>query len=265
MKITKDNLFVSIIDESLIDHFFKKPIRYNFELALFCLPEVINGAWRQTVQKVKRVFKKYPVRRHIHGPFMELMYDSRDLDVRALAKRKVEQGLNIAGSIGAKHIVFHSTYNPLKAIDARYSIVWNYRSAKFWHEMIPCARRNNCTIVIENIFEERPDILKKLIRTVNSPLFKGCLDVGHAHIFSTVSLEKWITVLGKDLAHVHMHDNKKKNDDHFGLGRGTINFKKFFSSFANLPHMPAFVLEVKNEAELNRSLRYLKKNGYWYD
>ena len=74
--------------------------------------------------------------------------------------------------------------------------------------------------------DETPDMLKKLVRAVNSPYFKICLDVGHAYIFGKISLEDWVKRLGKDLAHVHLHDNAKVFDEHLGLGRGTIQWKK---------------------------------------
>lgn len=262
MKLSKENFFVSFVDESMKDYFFEKPIIYNVELLLFCLPEIINGPWIKVVREVKNVFKKYPVQRHIHGPFMDLAYHSRDQEVCDLARRKIELGLAIAGDIGAGHIVFHSTYNPLVA-DPSYIKVWSQRTAQFWSELIPIAERNKCIIVIENVYDNAPKLLKKLVQQVNSPYFKVCFDVGHAHIFGNVPLEKWITTFKNDLIHIHLHDNSKIYDEHGGLGTGTIDFKKFFASIDKLRLSPAFVLEVKNDKELEKSIQYLKKNRYW--
>ena len=262
MRLNKENFFISFVDESMKNYFFEKPIIYNVELLLFCLPEILSGPWKTIVRKVKTVFKKYPVRRHLHGPFMDLAYHSRDQEVRALAKKKIELGLAIAGEIGAEHIVFHSTFNPL-IVDVRYPTVWHRRVVQFWKDLIPVARRNGCIIVIENIFDTHPRFLKNVIKEVNSPYFKACLDVGHAHIFSHIPLEEWIAALKHDLVHIHLHDNHKIFDEHLGLGKGTIDFKRLFTVIDKAKITPSCTLEVKNEREMNASIRYLKKNKLW--
>jgi len=262
VKFNKDNLFISFVDESMKKYFFNNSIEYNVELVLFCLPEILNGPWREVVKRVKNVFKRYPVRRHMHGPFIDLPYHSRDQEVCALAKRKIIQGLTIAEEIGAEHIVFHSTYNPL-VVDSRYPRSWNQRALEFWLEIIPYAERSGCIMVIENVFDPYPEIIKGLVKKINSPYFKACLDVGHAHIFGKVGLEQWVKILKNDLVHLHIHDNSKVFDEHYGLGKGTINFKRFFTSIEKEKIDPSFTLEVRDDKEMRRSFRYLKSKGYW--
>jgi len=262
MKLNKDTVFISLVDEKLIKAFFEEPIEFNLELALFCLPEILNENCQETIVRVKKVFEKYPVKRHLHGPCMDLIYNSRDAEVRALARRKIEQGIVIAGEIGAKNMVVHSTFNPL-IVEPKYPDVWIHKSTKFFKELVPIARECGVTMAIENIFDFEPSHLKCLIEEVNAPEFKGCLDIGHANIFGNISLSQWVAELGEDLVHVHVHDNQKVYDDHIGLGAGTIDFKSLFNAIDTLPIQPAITLELKSKADLEISMHYLKDNGYW--
>ncbi len=260
MKLTRDTLFVGVTDPAEKQKIFSKKIEYNLELGHFCAPATLNGAWKQVVSQMKRVFKKYPVQRHLHGPFHGLQYDSKDAEITAVCKKKIERVLNIAGMLDAGHVVVHSSFNPLDP-HPRAAEMWLERSTVFWKSLVPIAKRNNCMMVIENIFDQTPENIIKLINAVDSPHFKGCLDVGHANIFGTIPIEEWVDEYKKELFHLHLHDNFGKTDDHLALGSGTVAFDKFFEALDKVRHVPACTLEVLNEDELAKSLSFLKEKG----
>ncbi len=260
MKLTEDNIFISITDPSMKKDFFSKKIDRNFEVALFALPRFIGADWRVYASKVKKVFKRYPVKRHIHGPFYDLAYESKDEDIVKISRKKISRGLEIAGILGAEHMVVHSTFNPLNP-DPKYKSYWLEKSAVFWRGMVSLAKKNKCMIVIENIFDPSPDMIKKLIREVDSPFFKACLDIGHANIFSDIPVEEWVRGLKKDMYHIHIHDNDGKVDYHWGIGKGNINFDGFFEELGRIRHIPAFTIEVKTLKDVEASLKYLRKNN----
>ena len=262
MELTKDTLFVGFTDPVMKKNFFSDPIEYNVELGLFCSPDILNGPWRRTVSNVKKVFQKYPVKRHLHGPFYGLQYDCKDPEITFLAKKKIERVLTIAGKLQAEHIVVHSTFDPLNP-DPRYREMWLERSTDFWKSLIPIAQKNNSMVVIENIYDKTPENLIALINAVDSPFFKGCLDVGHANIFGTISLVDWLEDFKKELFHLHLHDNMGATDDHLGLGEGNIDFNSFFSALGNIRHLPACTLEVLDKEQLEKSIAFLKNMGVW--
>lgn len=260
MKITKDNLYCSICSPAYEKIVLTKPLEYNVEYPLFCFPQVVKGKWRSVVERAKKRFQAQGVKTHIHGPYMELMYHSQDADVQKLAQKKFTIGLQIARELNAQHMVVHSTYNPLNP-DPKHTRVWLEQSVRFWKKMVPVARRYKCMIVIENVYDTSPDLLKELVNKVNSPFFKICMDIGHVNIFSRHSLEEWISILKPDLHHIHIHDNDGTEDGHLALGEGKINLKKFFAALSKLRYVPACVLEMKDEAALKKSIKYLKDNG----
>ena len=95
------NIFISIIDESLADKLFTAKIDFNIELALFALPHVLDdqNLWGM-VDNVKKALEHYPIRRSMHGPVIDLYYDSRDKKVRDLARERISQGLAVAERLG---------------------------------------------------------------------------------------------------------------------------------------------------------------------
>ena len=100
-------------------------------------------------------------------------------------------------------------------------------------EYNPCGSHawlNNTTISLgmQNVFDEDPEALSMLIEKVNSPDFGLCFDTGHFNIFSTVPMEHWFESLGKRIVEVHLHDNDGTDDFHWALGKGDIDFRKFF-------------------------------------
>ena len=158
MKLTQENTFISITHPSFRELLLSRVVNCNVELSFFSSPEFIAGERKKVVQEMKELFKRCPVKRNIHGPFMELMYESKDEDVRCLVEKKMKRSIRNAYSVGAEHMVVHSTYNPLFAQASRgYQKSWFSLSAKFWQNMMPFAKRHNCRIVIENIFVEGLD------------------------------------------------------------------------------------------------------------
>ena len=88
--------------------------------------------------------------------------------------------------------------------------------------------------MIENQCEEDSEVLKMEIDSVNDARLKVCLDIGHAHANSNMSVEDWITSLGERIGYLHLHNNYGKlkerpsymNDEHLGFANGTINIAK---------------------------------------
>jgi sugar phosphate isomerase/epimerase len=69
-----------------------------------------------------------------------------------------------------------------------------------------------------------------------------CMDMGHAHIMSSV--EQAIGTLGNRIASVHVHDNHGIKDEHLWPGEGTIDWPKSVGALQALKAPPAAVLEI---------------------
>nr|MCU0494781.1 sugar phosphate isomerase/epimerase [Chloroflexaceae bacterium] len=72
------------------------------------------------------------------------------------------------------------------------------------------------------------------------------LDVGHANVGGD-RLEGLLNNFGPRLAHVHLSDNRGRNDDHLPLGAGRINWPRAVSLLKRAGYDGTLTLEVFSE------------------
>ena len=119
---------------------------------------------------------------------------------------------------------------------------------------------DSMTVFIENVEDEDPEVFVQIFKGIDSPKIRCCFDIGHAYFNGrSVSLNRWIDVLGKYIGHVHIHDNNGNHDEHLPLGQGAIPLagainKIFYTVGEEVP----FVLEC----ELEESVRWLRNIGF---
>jgi len=113
-------------------------------------------------------------------------------------------------------------------------------------------------VAVENVFDEDPEALQMLIEKISNPDFGFCFDTGHFNLFSTVPMEKWFESLGGHLMEVHLHDNDGKADSHWALGRGGIDFERFFVLMSEHSPVPVFTVEAHDKDDVEKSLDQVK-------
>ena len=59
------------------------------------------------------------------------------------------------------------------------------------------------------------------------------------------------------LAHLHLHDNNGRRDEHLGIGRGKFDFQGLFKFLTKHDLQPLITLEPHSEDDLWVSLRAL--------
>ena len=82
-----------------------------------------------------------------------------------------------------------------------------------------------------------------------------CLDVGHAHAFTSLPPVQWVERLGSRIIHLHVHDNPGDDDRHLPPGEGTIDFPPLYAAL--LEHCPEAVLSLELETGGERLLSSL--------
>jgi sugar phosphate isomerase/epimerase len=82
----------------------------DVEIQDFCLPEVLDGDWRPLADAIKAALAGYTGRLGLHGPFFGFSIASMDPEVRAIVRKRMEQGLDICAHLGATQMVIHSPY-----------------------------------------------------------------------------------------------------------------------------------------------------------
>jgi sugar phosphate isomerase/epimerase len=176
--------------------------------------------------------------------------------VRSVTQVRFRQFMNAAAILKPRAAVFHAAYDRW-----RYSgrtDVWLENSVDTWRIVMDAASRIGMRVAVENVFDEDPEALRMLIEKVNSPDFGFCFDTGHFNLFSTVPMEAWFASLGRHLVEVHLHDNDGTADSHWALGRGAVDFEKFFSLMNDHAPVPIFTIEAHDKEDIETSLERVR-------
>lgn len=229
------------------------------EVGDFADPEVLEGNWRARLEELLPVLDALPGPRALHGPRSDLNPGLRDRGLVAFCRERYRRALEVAVAAGANAVVFHTGFNPLiraPGFDRR----WLQRSAEFWRGLGEEAQRLGIVLLLENVWEPQPQILRDLVDLVDHPAVRACLDIGHANIYSRHPAGEWVSVLGERMVYVHLHNNDGRMDTHAPLEKGTVDYTRILPLLVVLPQQPALVLEVSGgKQERQESLFYLKR------
>ena len=196
--------------------------------------------------------------RGLHGPFGDLCPGSFDPMVRDVARTRFEQAYSVAQQLGAEHIVLHHGYVPGTSGHSN----WLKRSAAFWHDFI--LGKEGVRVHVENMLEHDPELLADVIDAVDSPALDICFDTGHAHCNGRVAVLDWIERLGSRIGYVHLHNNHGSEDEHLGLGDGTIPMEDVLAALED--HAPDALWAIEAQVPyLEASLAWLAERGYVQD
>ena len=69
-------------------------------------------------------------------------------------------------------------------------------------------------IVLENVLETEPQWLLDIVKGVDDPRLKLCLDVGHVNAYSKIPVTEWLASWAPYLSHFHIHNNDTSRDQH---------------------------------------------------
>lgn len=188
----------------------------------------------------------------VHGPYFDLIPATFDNEIRKVVMKRFNQAYDCALSIGAKYIVYHTGF--LKNIYFYES--WLNNSIIFWEEFLK-DKAVDMPIYIENVFEDEIESLIKLVKHINRPNFKICLDLGHANILAD-DIFQWLEMTKPYLGHVHLHNNFGKQDSHNSLLTGDIDYLVILDYLKNEHNDISVCLEIGNEKALQESLNLIK-------
>ena len=189
-------------------------LNIGLEIQDFTEPNLKEGQIREIVSGYRKVLKNFKGIKSLHGPFLDLKPASPDLQIRRVSYERYLKTLNIADELEIDYIIFHSQINPY--LNEPYlSNLNNRQSRDFWFQIL---RETNFQgiILIENVFEEAPDMLKGYMETINMDNIRVNLDIGHAKL-GKVPLEEWISQLKDYISYIHIHSNDGLYDRHLEL------------------------------------------------
>ena len=149
--------------------------------------------------------------------------------------------------MGCKNVVIHPFLPFGWGAEIDKDKIWDVNIDLFTR-LMPYAEKYDVTICAENqpftaIAMSTVKEVKKLIREINHPKFKACLDTGHANVFHD-NIAEDVRLLGDDLATLHVHDNKGNWDQHLIPYMGNIKWEEFLAALKEIGYKGAFTLET---------------------
>lgn len=225
----------------------------------FAWPDILDGNLLNTAHKLRHTLGQLRGPLTLHGPFYDMSPGSIDERINELTRTRFEQALRSAAELGAIRMIVHANFlAPIR--NDYYRTSWHERNVAFWGSFGEVAQRYGVVIAIENMWEFEPAIIANLLREVNHPYIKACLDVGHSHIYSDegFTLEDWLEALQPWLVHTHLNNNNGKVDEHHGFDYpdGVLDYHAILPKLRALPHPPTMVMEMDTVAEMRDSLYY---------
>ena len=193
----------------------------------------------------------------VHGPFWDLCPGSIDSAVREVARSRLRRLFEVLEHVHPVQIVCHTGFDPRHHRGHRTE--WVENSVATWEVFVERARKLGAPLLLENVWEEDPELHLKLFEKIDSPWFGFCLDTGHQNAFSKTTLASWLEAVSAHLREIHLHDNDGSYDYHLPIGDGNIDFDYLFRFLGANGLRPLLTMEPHKEEHLYDNLHALAR------
>ena len=245
----KENLYLSTIASDAVP--MAKEYGIHLEIAEYCTAWNMDDEFTATDASVQVKLDGIE-RKVLHAPFNELFPCAIDRKARALAADRYRQAIELAKRYGSTKVIIHGGYNPW----IYYPVWYVEQSILFWKEFLK--EDPGVEIVLENVLETEPQWLLDIVKGVDDPRLKLCLDIGHVNAYSKIPLMDWLESWTPYLSHFHVHNNDGSRDQHNELNDGTIPMKEFLIRAEELCPNATFTFELMKDEP---SIKWLAENG----
>ena len=240
-----------IPDQELAELFRADPT--GLETIEFSIASCLDDFTDTLRQYSKRIEQMHPAALSVHGPFLDLNPASYDSCIQAVTRKRFEQAYHAAKALNATKIIYHSCFVP----QINYYEGWVEQAVPFWKSFLD-NKPDDITICMENVFDGFPVYIKEVIRQVDHPAFGICLDLGHAHAFSSIPVTQWVEELGSSIRHIHIHDNDGTKDSHLAIGDGTIAWDCVTDALQKKCPTADFTIENNSREDFITSLNFFR-------
>lgn len=217
-----------------------------------------NLTVQDTINILKNDLDGFNGRVTLHAMFSDVNVAGQDCLLREIAQQRCYESFQVGCALNADTILFHTGNKGTKHYGSVESFKKNFTA--FWSDFIKEFEKSGVTAVIENVFETEPQFCLDLFEKINSPNLKLALDAGHVNLYAhDTKVVDWINAYGKNLYHLHIHNNFRTNDDHSNLENGTLDYKEILTTIKNSKINPSFVLEMFTEDDIRKSINFFNK------
>ena len=223
----------------------------------------LNGFFDQSIDELKAYFtphveaaKKCGIRIHqMHMPYPNWIPTAKDHVNDYLLHEMAPKSMQLSEFLGCKYIVVHGL--KVKDYYGTEEAEWE-ATENFLNTILPAAKDMGKVICIENLYtssgghitegpccnaKKAADRIDRINEQYGCEVLGFCLDTGHANI-AGIDLERFMTILGKRIRVLHIHDNDGERDLH------------------QMPFTFTRTRENKPSTDWDGFIRALKKSGF---
>lgn len=213
---------------------------------------------KQRVSTLKNIGASYGLTYSVHAPFADINIASPSKPMLKAMFKRMEKSIANASLLDAYIWVFHPGL--ATGISMFYPGMDWFQNLKSIGQLLKIAGDYGVKIAIENVPEPYPFLMKniehfaKFYREINEEV--GLVfDVGHANLNGQIAL--FLRTFPNKIVHIHAHDNNGKNDQHLGVGYGTVNWKNLKGLLREISYDKVIIVESVEHVE--ESMQRLNK------
>lgn len=208
--------------------------------------------YEKYVLELKKIVESYgKTFNQAHAPFPSYKIDDDEYNEKIFPR--IKRSVEIAGVLGAEHIVVHPT-------DFRKSSEENLKlNAEFYNKLQPVCREFGVKVAVENMFGRdrrrnyivsnicsEGDEFCRMMDMLDPECFTACIDIGHAGLVGTTAPDL-IRALGHNrLGCLHVHDNNYKEDKHLPPYFCNLDWEEITEALADIKYKGEFTFESDN-------------------
>jgi len=199
---------------------------------------------KSRVATLKNIGTAHGLRFSVHAPFSDINIASPSKPILKTVLKQLEKSISYASDLDAYLWVFHPGLKTgISMFYPQQDWLQNLNSIRL---LLKIAEDYRVKIAIENVPEPFPFLMKNVeqftqfYREINENI-GFVLDIGHANV--NQQTEQFITTFADKIVHIHAHDNRGKEDQHLGVGYGTVNWKKTATLLKEASYNNTIVIE----------------------
>jgi len=257
-------VLVAVYRQDIHEHLrLAKAYGCGVEIQAFSHPQILDGDWRALLNEYQHLLRDFDGPLSFHGAFFDMSGASEDQRIIALTRERYRMSLDIAAELGARKVVFHTSFLPMIR-NEKYRRRYVARDRAFWSAIGEEAAERDLWVVVENMWDPTPAILAEIMQGIPASVSNVgiCLDISHVYLYNNAHpFAEWIEVLEPYIVHIHMNNTLGVIDEHLALNvsGGAIDYARILPLVAKLPRRPWLVLEIDDPVALERSLRFAKR------
>lgn len=199
---------------------------------------------KKRISILKETAKSYDLEYTVHAPFADINIASPSRTILDAALKRLTKSLYYTHALDAKLWVFHP--GAKTGISQFYPDAEWKQNMQSIQELYAEAEQLGVNIAIENLPAKYwfimacPEDFSRFYKETSLPI-GIVLDIGHAHLEGQI--QPFFNQLADKIVHIHASDNKGDNDDHLGVGYGTIDYNWFAKTLKKLNYDQRVVVE----------------------